>query len=89
MREILAERGLPSVASFDYELGHTDRGHTGHDAVEGFLGFILSRPPEDKGFEVEVRLHTSSGYGKARMAQLLKDRCAACAKVGIRLVHAY
>ena len=89
MREILEERGIPSVMSFDYELGHTDHGNTGHDAVESFLEYLLSNPQEGEGVEVEVRLHTSSGYGEARMAQLIKDHAGACAKVGIRLVHRY
>lgn len=88
MREILEERGIPSVASFDYELGHTDHGNTGHDAVESFLEYLLSNPQEE-GTEIEVRLHTSSGYGEARMAQLIKDRTADCAEIGIRLVHRY
>ena len=76
-------------ASFDYELGHTDPGNTGNDAVSAFLNFLTANPQEGESVELEVRLHTSSGYGEARMAQLLKQGYSDCEKAGIRLVHKY
>jgi|GEM_PF-1593518 len=89
MLEILQTYGIPMLASFDYELGRTDPGHTGHDAVSAFLDFLILNPPVAEAVEVEVRLHTSSSYGAARMAQLLNERSNACASVGIRLMHGY
>jgi len=89
MRAILEVQGIPQLASFDYELGRTDPGHTGHDALSCFLDFLISNPPEGEAVEVEVRLHTSSGYGAKRMAQLLTERYAACANAGVRIVRGY
>lgn len=89
MRELLEERGIPALASFDYELGHTDPDNTGYDAVESFLDYLISNSSEEGSIEVEVRLHTSSSSGEVRMAQLLKERTAACQEAGVRLVHAY
>lgn len=89
MLEILNENGIPTLASFDYELGHTDPGNTGDDAVIAFLDYLISNPQEGEGVELEVRLHTSSGYGEARMAQLLKQSHGLCEEVGIRLTHRY
>jgi hypothetical protein len=86
MLELLQANGIPVLASFDYELGRTDPGCSGDDAVSAFLDFLISHPPEGEDIEVEVRLHTSSSYGAARMAQLLKQRSADCMSVGIRLV---
>jgi len=87
MRELLEERGIPQLASFDYELGRTDPGNTGYDAVSDFLDFLISNAPEGEEVELEVRLHTSSSYGATRMAALLKERYAACLSAGIRLRH--
>ncbi|MGJ8637751.1 MAG: cyclic-phosphate processing receiver domain-containing protein [Opitutaceae bacterium] len=87
--ELLEERGIPGVISFDYELGRTDPSHCGYDAVERFLDFIIKNKVEDGTLDVEIRLHTSSGYGASRMAQLLRDRQSQCEEAGIRLVHSY
>lgn len=90
MRELLEERGIPSLASFDYELGRTDPGNTGYDAVADFLNFLISNPKEaSEAVDVEVRLHTSSGYGATRMVALLSRRQADCERAGIRLKHEY
>lgn len=86
MHSVLEANGIPSLASFDYELGHTDPGNTGYNAVRCFLGFLLENPPKGEKLEVEVRLHTSSSIGAKRMAQLLKEHSSACADVGIRLL---
>ncbi|MGZ0657285.1 cyclic-phosphate processing receiver domain-containing protein [Coraliomargarita sp. W4R72] len=86
MLEILHERGLPNLVSFDYELGRTDPGNTGYDAVSEFLDFLIANPPTgEEGSELEVRWHTSSGYGEARMAKLLKERQIACEASGISI----
>lgn len=89
MCELLEERGIPPLASFDYELGHTDPSHDGFDAVNSFLEFLLENGLKECPVDVEVRLHTSSGYGESRMAKLLKARANDCYIAGIRLVHAY
>ena len=89
MRDLLEERGIPALASFDYELGLTDPNHDGGDAVSSFLDFLIEAGDKESLVEVEVRLHTSSGSGEARMAQLLKERAADCDAVGVRLVHSY
>jgi hypothetical protein len=87
MLDVLIERGIPVLASFDYELGRTDPSHTGADALSAFLDFIVSNPPaKDEPMDIEVRLHTSSSSGAAEMAQLLKKRMAACKRVGVRLL---
>jgi hypothetical protein len=89
MQDILNERGIPLVASFDYELGRTDPGNSGEDAVVAFLDFLISNPHEGELIDLEVRLHTSSGYGEARMAQLLKQSHDVCLAAHIRLLHRY
>lgn len=88
MLDLLGDRGIPHLASFDYELGRTDPGHTGNDALNAFLDFLIENAPEE-AFEVEVRLHTSSRYGESRMAASLKKRQAECWDAGVRLSHAY
>lgn len=89
MRELLDERGIPTLASFDYELGRTDPSNDGGDAVASFLEFIQLAANVDEPVDVEVRLHTSSSYGAVRMAELLRSSCNACFEAGIRLVHPY
>ncbi|MGJ8652804.1 MAG: cyclic-phosphate processing receiver domain-containing protein [Opitutaceae bacterium] len=89
MRDLLEERGIPALASFDYELGLTDSAHDGGDAVMSFLDFLIVSGDKDAPVELEVRLHTSSGYGEAQMAQMLKEHAAACEAAGVRLVHMY
>lgn len=89
MRELLEDRGIPTLASFDYELGRTDPSHDGGDALASFLEFIQSAANSADPIDVEVRLHTSSSYGAARMAELLRNSCDDCFEAGIRLVHAY
>ncbi len=86
MLDVLHERGIPELASFDYELGRTDPTRTGYDALSCFLDFLVGNGSEGESFEVEVRLHTSSRYGANRMAQLLQERTAACEAVGIRVI---
>lgn len=89
MLDILNERGVPSLASFDYELGHTDPGNTGGDAVIAFLNYLISNPQAGEAIDLDVRLHTSSGAGKAHMAQLLKQSQGLCEEAGVRLKHRY
>jgi len=90
MLDTLNENGIPKRASFDYELGRTDPGNTGADAVSAFLDYLVLNPLEAaEHVELEVRLHTSSRYGEKRMAELLKQGAAACKAAGIRLVHKY
>ncbi len=89
MRELLEARGMPHLASFDYELSRTDPGHSGEDAVASFLEFVESTGDPHAPAELEVRLHTSSGYGAAKMAALLVERSAPCLAAGVHLVHAY
>jgi hypothetical protein len=89
MRELLEARGIPSLVSFDYELGRSDPSHCGQDAVESFLEYLLENPQGDEVVDVEVRFHTSSSYGEVCMAQLIKQRAAVCEKAGIRLIHCY
>lgn len=89
MIELLEQRGIPTLASFDYELGRTDPSHDGGDAMASFLEFIQSVANADEPVDVEVRLHTSSSYGATRMAELLRNNFNACYEVGIRLVHSY
>ncbi len=89
MREILEDRGIPMLASFDYELGGTDPGNDGADAVSMFIDYLISNPRKGELIDLEVRLHTSSGYGATRMAQLLKKSHKACEVAGIRLIHRF
>ena len=89
MRAILEVQGIPKLASFDYELGRTDPGHNGHDALSCFLDYLISDAHEEDPLVVEVRLHTSSGYGAKRMAQLLKERQSACRSAGFILKSIY
>jgi len=89
MLEILNKHGIPTLASFDYELGRTDPGHSGDDAVTAFLDYLISHPNEGEVIELEVHLHTSSRHGEGRMANLLKQSQVTCAQAGIRLVHSY
>ncbi|MDP4610469.1 MAG: hypothetical protein NWT02_04725 [Opitutales bacterium] len=89
MLELLEARGIPTLASFDYELGRTDPSHDGGDAVASFLEFIQSVANAEEPVDVEVRLHTSSSYGATRMAELLGSSCNTCYEAGIRLMHSY
>ncbi|MGJ8649067.1 MAG: cyclic-phosphate processing receiver domain-containing protein [Opitutaceae bacterium] len=89
MRELLEVRGIPALASFDYELGRTDPSNDGGDAVASFLEFIQSVANAEEPVDVEVRLHTSSSYGATRMAELLRNSYNACGEAGIRLMHSY
>lgn len=85
MRELLESRGLPRLVSFDYELSRTDPGHSGEDAVASFLEFVESTGDPHAPAELEVRLHTSSGYGAAKMAALLGGRSRSCELRGVHL----
>lgn len=86
MLELLEERGIPTLASFDYELGRTDPSHDGGDAVASFLEFIQSAANPEEPVDVEVRLHTSSSYGAVQMAKMLRNSYQACGEAGVRLV---
>jgi hypothetical protein len=88
MRELLEFSGVPFLASFDYELGRTDPSHTGYDALSGFLDFLLDHPVTDP-VNIEIRFHTSSSHGAARMAQLLQKRSADCEKINIHLYYTH
>ena len=46
---------------------------------------LIEHGSKEEPVEVEVRLHTSSGYGEARMREMLKQRAADCEAAGVRL----
>lgn len=87
MLDLLDKRGIPTVASFDYELGRTDPSHDGGDAVASFLEFIQSVANPEEPVDIEVRLHTSSSYGAVQMAKMLRDSYQTCGEAGVRLVY--
>ena len=89
MRELLEARGIPSLASFDYELGRTDPGHSGEDAVASFLEYVQSAGNPDQPVELEIRLHTSSGYGASRMAAMFTKHSKSCEECGVRLKQSF
>lgn len=90
MRDLIESRGLPRLISFDYELGRTDPGRCGADAVQCLINWIMAMetgaetPVEAR--KIEVRLHTSSSYGAAHMARLLDEARVRCLSSGVRLV---
>ncbi len=74
MLELVRENGPPEVASFDYDLDHTEPGASGNHALNRFLDELIAQKDQSPGISVEVHLHTNSKHGRQRMAETMKDR---------------